>query len=204
MKRKNRKKLAAVTTGLPELTPIRQRQPNGQHRDRADAPRDAKKQALQARVAIFGGQDSKDSRKALESPMYGCQMGMVIARRADRRDVADLWRVFADWCVAEYAYRRRYLGLTEYAKSASLVMVPEPIEADVSHTIDIRTQDERDRATVATWMRWQGYIGCLSGIDQMLLHDARLERAELWADQQPTKRGLSALSSLRDLAAVVK
>lgn len=199
-----KKRAKKAMAGMPELAATPKRQPNGQRRERADAPQDQRKTALQARARHFGNPDTKKGRDALSGQHNGCQMGMVIEAKAGRNEVGPLWRVFSDWCAAEDGYRKRYVGQSEHPKGAAIQMVPDRMETDASHSVDLRDADTKDRDAVNRWMRWQGYLGELAPGYVRVLHDARLERAPIWRDQRPTQRGYDALAALRRLRDAVE
>lgn len=186
------------------LAEVPKRQPNGQLRDRADSPGDPRKTALQARVRQFGGQDTQKGRKAVSDDFCGSQIGFVMKAKCSDIEARALWQTFRAWCMAEDQYRRRYIGQSEHAKGTAIVMVADEMQTDTSLTVDLRDADQRDRDAVRSWMRWQGYLGRLSRDHHRAMHDARLERVELWRDHMPTKRGLVALNALRALHDVVR
>lgn len=200
--KRNQRKMAAAIAGVPELEGTPKRQPNGDLRRANDRPTDPRKTALQARVRAFGGEDTVKGRQAVSGQHMGCQIGMVIQDQCGTTEAQALWKTFAAWVAAEDRYRSRYLGQTEHAKCPSLVMVPERVETDTGHTVDIRSNAEKDAQAVSTWMRWQGHLGHLSQGLCAALHDARLDRATLWTDRAPTNRGMIALSALRALTKV--
>lgn len=190
-------------TGLPELAATPKRQPNGQHRTRADNPTDPRKTALQARCRHFGGKDTKEGRAAMSGQHSGSQIGMVMQASLPEKKIGPLWQTFQAWTTAEETYRRRYLGQSEHARSPAMAMTPEPMQTDTSHSVDLRDADQKDQDAINNWMRWQGYLGHLSSYEQTALHDARLDRVELWRDQNATLRGMASLAALQALHRVV-
>lgn len=187
------------------LAPTPKREKSGcfveRTRQQADEPQ---KTALQARVRQFGGEDTKKARAALSDDFCGSQIGLVMKATCSDAVAARLWQTFRAWCMAEDQYRRRYLGQTEHAKGAAIAMVPDRMETDTGHTVDLRDRDQRDRDAVNSWMKWQGHLGRLSKQHHRALHDARLERVLLWRDCEPTTRGLIALDALKALHVVVE
>jgi len=198
-KRRAKKMLA----GLPDIEPIKKRQPNGQHRKRAESPSDPRKTALQARAAHFSGKNTKEAMAAVSGQHISSQLGMVIQAESGDKHVSKVWPTFQAWCMAETSYRRRYLGQGEFAKCASIQMEPDRFEADNGHTVDLRDDEQKDKDAINAWMCWQGYLGHLSATQRSALHNARLERAQLWRDRKPTQRGLYTLEALNALHAVV-
>lgn len=193
-KRRVKKQLAGM-----ELAETPKRQPNGQKRRRSDAPNDPTKVVLQARVRHLGGKDTKEGRRDADRTHLSTKIGLVMQYECGQDEVRKLWQVFTGWCAAEDTYRRRYLGASENAKGAAIQMVPDRMETDTGHTVDLRSGEERDRDAVTNWMRWQGHLGALSAAQSTALHDARLERVELWREQAPTHRGMQSLQALRAL-----
>lgn len=202
-KRRARKAQRDAPDGLG-LAEVPKRQPNGQKRDRSDAPNDPQRTALQARVRRFGGEDTAKGRKALSDDFCGSQIGLVMKATCSDAECKRLWQTFRSWCAAEDQYRRRYIGQSEHPKGAAIAMVPDRMETDSGHTVDLRDADQRDRDAISGWMRWQGHLGHLSREYHRAMVDARLERVDLWRDQKPTRPGLLALDALRALHKIVE
>lgn len=202
-KKRNRKRVEAVAN-LPVLAETPRKQPNGRTRRTEDSATDPRKTALQARVMRFGGEDTLKGRIALSGQHSGSQIGLVMQATLKPHEIAPLWQTFQTWCVVEATYRRRYLGQADTPKGATIMTPPEPMETDKSHSVDLRDPDQKDRDAVNRWMQWQGYLGQLSAAYLRVLHDARLERADLWRYQRPTQRGLNAVEALKALHVVVE
>jgi len=172
-----------------------------------DGHKGVMKAVIDARLRQSGMADTRENRKAVSAPHMGYKIGLVmnhaITGPGKRDKITKLWRTFDDWSAAESAYRRRYVGQSEYANNAALQMLPERFEADTSHTVDLRSDEEKDRAAINGWKHWQGLLGHLDRSMLVALHDARLERAELFKDQKPTPRGMYALESLKALHRIV-
>jgi len=205
---KGAKRRAKKLAGVADLIETPKREANGCFANRIrQQTDDPQKTALQARVRQSGGEDTREGRIAVSAPHMGCQMGLVmdhaITGNGKRDTITTLWRTFSDWCMAEAAYRRRYIGQSEYAKTASIQMMPERFEADASHTVDLRSEEEKDQAAINGYMHWQGLLGHLDRNMSAALHDARLERVTLFRGGKPTLRGIYALESLKALHLVV-
>ena len=190
---------------LPALAPVKRKKqargPGGQF----VADPEPMRVALSARARHYTGKDSEDTRRAMKGVHMGNQLGWVLECEESSKDARrDLWATFEVWCAAEANYRRRYLGQSETAKGAAIGYVPDRMETDKSHSVDLRTSDERDRDAVNTWMRWKGYLGHLSALHCSALHQARLGQGDLWKDSVPTRAGLLALVALRALHDVVQ
>ena len=197
---RNAKRLELAGCGLAE-TP--KREPTGRP-SRAGKNEAPEKTALQARHERFGGDGSRKAKQAMRGPHMSAQIGFVLEASCGKSEVDALWQTFRNWCAAEEGYRRRYLGQSEFAKTANYGAVVERMETDQSHSVDLRDGDEKDRDAVSRWMRWQGYLGHLSAPHRTALHDARLERKDLWQDRKPTRHGYTALHALKDLHIVVE
>jgi hypothetical protein len=198
-----RKKLKDL--GLPALAPVKARgkQPRSKGRFTKPEP-DARETGLQARVKHFGATDTPDARRALSGQHIGSQLGMVMQRECQPDECARLWTVWQAFCMAEATYRMRIIGQSGNPKGATIAMLPDKLEADTGHTVDLRDSDQRDRDAVNAWMRWRGFIGHLDARYRVAIHDA--ERGigpDLWRDCNPTSAGLVALEALRRLAKVV-
>ena len=202
-----KKRVKRAMAGLPELAETPKRGKDRcfveRTRQQGDDP-EPRREALSARARHFRGRDTRKDRDALSGQHIGSQIGMVIEARARRDEIGPLWRVFTDWCAAEDNYRKRYVGQSEHPKGAAIQMVPDRMEADTSHSVDLRDTETRDRDAVTRWTRWQGYLGMLSAPYVRVLHDARLERAPIWQDRKPTQRGYDALAALRRLREIVE
>ena len=164
---------------------------------------DPRKTALQARCRLFGVSDTKKNMIALSGQHNGSQLGLVMQSSVPPHEIPGLWAIWQGFATAERTYRLRYLGQSGTAKGASISMVRERMETDQSHSVDLRSQEERDRDAVNNWMRWRGYIGHLSAAAQTLLHDLDQDRdGALW-DGAPTVKGLATLAALQRLKVVV-
>jgi len=205
---KGAKRRAKKLAGVADIAETPKREANGCFANRIrQQTDDPQKTALQARVRQSGGEDTKEGRSAVSAPHMGCQMGLVmdhaIAGDVKRDTITALWRTFSDWRMVEASFKWRYLGQSEYAKTASIQMMPERFEADASHTVDLRSEEEKDQAAISVWKHWQGLLGHLDRNMLAVLNDARLDRATLFRGGKPTRRGIYALESLKALHLVV-
>jgi len=197
----------APPKGLPELAPIVSGKAHARDRRATNGPKDdPRKVALTARCHHLGIGADRDSRRKVTAPHLGSDLGRVMHMACSQDEAARLWSVWQAWCMAERTYRLRYLGQAGEPKGATIALLPEKMEADTGHTIDTRTPDERDRDSVNTWMRWQGFLGKLPASTlAVVLHQARREDGPtLWADRKPTEHGTLTLDALRLLADIVE
>ena len=171
----------------------------------AKSEHDPRKTALDARCRIFGVEPSRANREALTGQHSGSQIGLVIERCGLSNEIPALWRTWQGFCMAMRTYRLRYIGQSGTAKGASIAMVPDRMETDQSHSVDLRSIEERDRDAVSGYMRWHGYLMHLSAYDQRILHDLEQDRDEaIWRRGKPTGRGMDTLEALRRLRDVVE
>lgn len=155
---------------------------------------------LNARCRRFGIDQTDENRSRMAGVHLCCDLGFVLEAACKPADIAPLWDVFSRWCRAEAVYRARYVGQREQPASAALTMVPETMETDPSLTVDVRSQDERDRDAVSGWMRWQGFFGHLPAQHRTVLHNARRQDGPVLWSGAATEAGLLALEALRGLA----
>jgi hypothetical protein len=205
-KTQRRKFRKAAKIGQPDfaLAGIEHRQPSGRVRNRDDGAKDPRKTALEARCRRFGMATTAANMKALAGQHIGAHVGLVMERECKEAEIARLWAVWQGFCAAERTYRIRYIGQTGTPKGAAIAMVPDRMETDQSHSVDLRDSDQRDRDAVSAWMAWRGHLMHLSAYDQRLIHDAETEAGgALWANAGPTGRGVATLLALRRLAKVV-
>jgi hypothetical protein len=145
-----------------------------------------------------------ESRNTVKAQHMGCHIGFIMQHECPN-DTPRLWRVWQAWCQAELTYQTRIIGKTGTPQGSSVQAIPEKIEADTGHTVDLRTVEEKNQDAVNAWMRWRGFLGHLSAHEATALHHARYEDGPiLWRARKPTKAGLATLAALRTLAAVVE
>jgi hypothetical protein len=164
-------------------------------------PEDPRKVALAARCRVAGLASNRDARTQAAAPWYGHDLGLVIQHECGKTDTARLWAVFAGYSAAMSVYRARYLGATGNPQGAAIAMLPDHMEADVSHTIDTRDSEEKDRDCVRAYMRWQGWLRMMPNAHASAIISAeRGTGPELWRDQAPTVAGYRTLEALQALA----
>lgn len=192
--------------GIPGLAPIKAKgkQPRERGRFVAAPPEDARITALAARCHHVGKTPDKEGRASVTAPWMGEPIGMCMAYDNKQEVCARLWTVWMGLCAAERAYRVRILGVTGEPQNSALPMLPEKMEADTGHTVDIRTAAQKDDDAVAAYMRWRGYLGQIDKPQASRLLDITAgQGGELWRDQAPTSRGYQALAAVTALADVV-
>lgn len=194
---------------VPELAPIisqkhRRTRDKGRFVAKAEDPRIT---ALTARCHQAGIEmtDPRAARSRAAAPWLGCDLGRVMNASLNQDQCSAAWSVWQAFCAAERNYRTRILGITGDPQNSAITILPEKLQADDGHTIDTRTADERDRDAVNAWMRWRGYVGCLTSTDASLLFLAERDQGrDLWRHREPTPRGLQTLSALIALCDAVE
>jgi len=198
---------------MPVLAEVKRRQPNGQARQRADAPDDPRKVALTARCVQMGIKPTKENRANARTAMLTHPLGMVLSSQAKTKDqiqeATALWATFHGYCSAERAWRTRYLGNTGDPQGANIGMMPEPMQADTSHTVDLRSPEEKDSDTIAARSRWLAHLAKLTWQQAAIIAAAERDPTgtsickPLWSGG-PTAAGLFAADALKALHIVVK
>lgn len=173
--------------------------PTGRDRRHTNQPQeDARRVALSARIRVHG--IAKDD---VTSPL--CTSGvdrciMAITRGQERADITEAWLRLI---TAQHNYRTRILGLTGYPQGAAIAMMPEAMQTDTSHSIDIRTAAERDAAASRAWSECQTAIASLPSphfiwaIRNAMTGGMDGAGGDVWRDGMPTARGVLTVNALR-------
>lgn len=168
------------------------------------ATEDVRNPALQARVRVFGimGEDAIDRAK---NPLAGSGVGQcilaIIAPR-DQATVSDTWHRI---CSAQHNYRTRILGMTGNPQGSAIAMLPEPMQTDTGHTIDIRSPEEKDAGAKRAWSAVDASINALPvpqwklAIRNALSGGIDGQGGEVWRDGKPTHRGVVLVQALAAL-----
>ncbi len=192
--------------GIPDLAPTKTRGKQAREKGRFVKPQeDAARVALTARCHHYTATAAtKEERDKAKAPHMGCHIGWVMQHEAPK-DVPRLWRIWQAWGQAEDTYARRIIGRTPLPQGSNMAAIPDKLETDTGHTVDLRTSDEKDRDAVKAWMRWRGYLGHLSADEATALHGARKDTGKaLWRDRKPTRHGVATLAALVHLCDVVE
>ena len=200
LRKRAEREAAANDAGVPALAETGRRKPSGQI---ARAEEAADKLALANRARDYGQDATKAVRQSMRDQMAGFPEGMCILRRVPQpEERSRLWKAWTGYIAAHRAYRMRY-GPVEGRDS--IPHVPTPTETLERRTPDTRTEEERDRAVVSTWMAWQGHLGHLGAADASVLtrHAEGMGRP-LWQDGAPTETGRLFVTMLARLADVVE
>ncbi|WP_414898458.1 hypothetical protein [Rhodovulum sp. YEN HP10] len=82
-------------------------------------------------------------------------------------------------------------------------MLIERFEISGDDDLDLRSEEEKARAAVTNWMRWQGYLGHLDRWQQAAIWGALWGQTVLIWDGAGTDEGRVYVAALRKLADVV-
>ena len=145
---------------------------------------------------------AKPDKSAARAQLAGTDMGLCIMH--SREDQSRLWAAWQAVCSARLTYRMRILGTTGQPQGAALAMIPEPMQTDQSHSVDLRTAEERDIAAKRGDEYWASLIAALPAPQYKRALMPAMDETEgaLWRDKAPTKRGLTAVQALVLLAAM--
>jgi hypothetical protein len=178
------------------------REPNGQPKRPGVAERaeEATRTAVQARLARLGYPDTPEARLAAQSPLAGDPLGRcIMAMIPSRRSQDELKSVWQDISAAKQNWQQRYAGTNPNPQAAAIAMLPEPMQTDDSHSIDLRTPEERDAAAVRGWEFWLALLMELPPSDRHALR-GYLDGygLPLWRDEchAPTLSGAAAVRAL--------
>jgi hypothetical protein len=167
--------------------------------ERAD---DAQRTVLEARARMIGvNPDSREDRDEMRAQSYGDEAGRAISlyRKGEARQrLLDAYRGLT---AAEERYHRIVLGKSIHAKTAKIEMEPERLETSADDAPpDLRSEDDRHRDAVNTWMRWKGYTQCLCAAHRNALWNASRGLVTLHKGDVLTPHGRAFVLALEALA----
>lgn len=157
-KRAKRKAKKAVG-GIPGLTPVQRRQPNGQkHRPVADRGGDSL--ALKARCRQRGVAETSANIRDSRAPWWGCEAGRAMAGAVEAHDErVRLWDAIQHMRRVVAAYDAAIGAPRRHAKCLRLLVPQSALEATAdTPPLDIRTTEDRHRQAVAAYMRLEGWL----------------------------------------------
>ena len=194
------KKARKARVTLPGGQSIPQRA-TGRDRRHINQPEDATKTAAEARVRRSGITDPKDAIQ----PLRGTDLGLCIDALTKGDECKSLENTWQAISASHYNFRRLYLGNTGNPQGSAIAMLPEPMQADVSLRVDLRTPEEKVAAAKASWAAWEAKIDALpTPLHKWAIRGALngfLGEATLWRDQAPTDKGRVAVDALRKVGA---
>lgn len=165
---------------------------------RPHEPDDPLATVKQARQRLMGRQGDFTGK------IYCEEAGRAIAALAVNEDEANrLWNVFLKFDTADNTYMARVIGRPRFPNVAKMEFLPDRLEARDDDKPDPRSEDEKDRDAVNTWMHWQGHLGCLEAHERSSIVRAARHMDTLWKDGGPTCAGQQFVAALRVLHAVV-
>lgn len=155
-RRRTKKELA----GMPELAPVKRREPNGRAKRTVD-DRDPSAAPLAVRCRQNGLTDNAAGRREARSPWYGCAAGRAMAAAvSDHDDRARLWDAIQHMRRVQVAHDRAIGAPVRHAKCLRLLVPIEALSADAeTPPLDERTDEEKQRAATSAMMRLEGWLG---------------------------------------------
>lgn len=165
------------------------------------AANDAKKQ-IRAAAEI-------DQRKAMDAainPLCSDGVGnciIALVPKSDQGKIRDTWHRL---CAAQHNYHTRILGVTGNPQGSAIAMLPEPIQTDTGHTIDIRSAEEKDAGAKRAWAAAEASINALPvpqwkwAIRNAMNGGIDGQGGDVWRDGKPTARGRVLVQALVALA----
>lgn len=138
-------------------------------------------------------------------PIFAEAPGRAILSEVEKpADQNRLWKVFLDYDTADAIYTARVIGRPRFPNVSKMEFMPERLEASASDRVDIRSDDQKHRDAVNAWMKWQGYLGHLTGPERTSIYRAARQMDELHKDGRATVHGIAFVRALRVLAGVVE
>jgi hypothetical protein len=202
-KAKTKAQRRVIRVGRPRKSG--KREPSGQPQRPSVAERaeEVTQSAIQARLSRAGKDDTPEARKDAMRPLYGDDLGLcIMAVFPSPTTQNHLWGTWQDVCAAKRNWQQRITSTNPSPQSAVIAMLPEPMQADTSHSVDIRTADEKDQAARRVWAYWDDLLS------KLLPHQSKALRlylegqsAPLWSDafKCPSSCGIVAARALQEL-----
>ena len=185
-----------ITLPCGESAPQRPTGRDRRHTNQPVGPADAV--ALHARARLTGCSVEEARDVLAASDMGRCIRSMIPSDR-ERRDLLGTWQAIS---AAKHNWNQRIISANPHPQSSALPMLPEAMQTDTGHSIDLRTADERDEAARRIWYRWLELLMDLPGEQRHALR-GHLDgyAAPIWdADElRPTRTGALAVKALRVL-----
>ncbi|MGR3480867.1 hypothetical protein [Salipiger marinus] len=159
---RRRAKKSAVSSGidLPELAPVKRREPNGQAR-RTAGDRDASVAVMKVRCRQVGLQPGAANLREVRGPWFGCSAGRAMAAIVtDHEERAELWDAIQHMRGVQGFYDAVIGAPSRHARGMRLLLAPEALETDAdTPPVDDRTDEEKLRDATAARMRLEGWLG---------------------------------------------
>ena len=166
------------------------------HQPPAEPQRDPREVVAEARRRALGRDD-------VLRPMFCEPAGQAIALgTTDADEARELYAAFCRFDRADETYMRRIIGRARFQAVSKLEILPERLETRADDVIDTRSEDQKDRDAVNTWMRWQGLLGRLSAREHSLIAGvSRHTVGPVHRDGALTPAGADFLAAMRALRA---
>lgn len=196
--KRRRKKLKA---SIPSLKPVDRRKARGGNRTKEIEMENASV-ALEARARQMGVSLSKAGD--MRDQLFGCPAGQAIAivcgykRKSGLEEAKRLYDHYQSMTAAEMRYHKS-LGQSIFPKVAKIEMEPEKIEARAEDSVDLRTEEERDKAAANRWMHWRGNLGMLQPHMQTAIHDISKGRVSPLDGGDVTPAGFRFVDAMREM-----
>jgi len=115
---------------------------------KAEPPADAVALAHRAKRT---GCTVEDARDVLAADDMGRCIRAMRPGNEDRRGLLTVWQGLS---AAKWNWQKRITGTNQNPQAAALAMLPEPMQTDTGHSVDLRTADERDESAIRVWHHW--------------------------------------------------
>lgn len=168
---------------------------------------DPRQIVAESRCRQMGDSDTKENRLKNLAPHLGDDVGRCIEyfiggkTQDQRNEIAELWKVWTGFCASRWHYRRRILGQTGFPSGMNLQILPELYETDQSHSVDDRSEEQRDDDARKSYLIWNGRAE-ETGVEYCaLLHSCENGHVQIMNGTTPNPRGaalVSAIKALRD------
>lgn len=186
-----RRRIKRITLSGGETAP--QRPTQGHRTDLYQEPAD--QTALRVRARLTGC-TMEEARDILASDDMGRCIRAMRSGNTDRRNLLTTWQAIS---AAWHNYATRCLSITPGAQSASLPMLPDPMQTDQSLRVDLRSAEEKDAAARRVWFDWLEAMLALPA-DQRHAVRGHLQEyaAPVWCPNnlRPTRSGALAVAAL--------
>lgn len=183
---------------LPKLAEVPKKQPNGRTRRQRGQVSEKREDSavLKARARHMGQPERKAG--AMNHPMLECDAGRALWNTAERED---LWTTYEACRSAYEKYMRQRTGLSIYAKTAKIEMMPERFETNADDApADDRTDEEKHRAAMDAWGKWKGALSRLTVAQAACVYSALYGWSMLVAHSGwPTKQGEAFIEAMKAL-----
>ena len=159
-RKRQAKRRRAAAVSLAGEAPAQQpaRYPNGKIK-----PEDARKTALQARIRVFGGDDTPEGQKAASDPLWGCSVGRLILCEPEHLR-GNLWDAAQHARKTQAAYDRAIGAPSRHAQCLRILAPVDAMQADAaSPAPDDRSVEERVRDATRAQMQVEGWISYADG-----------------------------------------